>query len=517
MSEMMGNEAVQEQESAVKPDKRKREKKRRDKRAAGSGKKIKKRYIVIGIIVILLLALFIFSKVTAKDTTLPVVCATAHVGDVEETVSASGKVGSARKETYFSPVASKIAELNVAAGDEVKAGDLLLTFDTTDLEQSKKKAELEVQQASSSYQSAMQESGKNQSKYADASLGLDELKQMEADQKQYVQGLKYQLEDDKAAKKEDLYNWDKQLQQELNYQNRKLTEKQAAGRDTEKTAEIIDSITSQRADVQNELSMIENDENIKQKQRLIDAEEKKLNEMTEEIQKRESKQTSSEGGILNGYAKQEKEVTVESAKLTAQAAADDLAAAQEGIRAEFDGIVTDVTAVAGATVTEGAQLFTIESNQDVNVTVELSKYDLEKVKEGQQADLTIAGAVYQGKVKKINRMAQNNQQNAPVIKADITVENPDGNVFLGVEGKANIHTAKSEGTILVPYEAVNTDMEGDFCYLVKDGVIVKQKIVTGISNDTEVEIKEGIAEGDTVVTASNLNLMEGMQVTPVIQ
>ena len=71
--------------------------------------------------------------------------------------------------------------------------------------------------------------------------------------------------------------------------------------------------------------------------------------------------------------------------------------------------------------------------------------------------------------------------------------------------------------MLVPYEAVNTDKDGDFCYVVRDGVIVRQDIVTGISGDTDVEIKEGILEGDTVVMSSNQTLTEGMQVTPVIQ
>ena len=41
--------------------------------------------------------------------------------------------------------------------------------------------------------------------------------------------------------------------------------------------------------------------------------------------------------------------------------------------------------------------------------------------------------------------------------------------------------------------------------------------MTGISGDTDVEIKEGILEGDTVVMSSNQTLTEGMQVTPVIQ
>lgn len=488
---------------------------RRKEKAAGPRKKIKKRYLVIGGAVGLLAVYFVTSSMAAGNGAVPVSCSTAAAGSILESVSASGKVASQNSQTYFSQVGAKVSKLHVSAGDEVKAGDLLLSYDTADLEKSKEKADLDAAQVANSYQSAMQESSENQNEYSDASLGLDELKQMEANQKQYVQGLKYQQEDNIGQKKEDLYEWDKKLAQELSYQNRKLAEKQAAGRDTEEVEEVIDSLTSQRTDIQNELSLIDQDENIKQKQRLIDFEEEKLSDMTEEIQRRESKQTSSEAGIMNGYAQQEKALGVESAKLTAQSAAEDLALAQTGVVAAFDGIVTEVSAVEGATLAEGAQLFTIESSQDVKVTVELSKYDLEKVKEGQEAELTIAGASYKGKVTKINRMAQNNQQNTPVVNADITVENADENVFLGVEGKANIHTAEAENAILLPYEAINTDKDGDFCFLVKDGVLVKQRIVTGIADDVNMEIKEGIAEGDQVVISSGMTLEEGMQVTPV--
>ena len=36
---------------------------------------------------------------------------------------------------------------------------------------------------------------------------------MKEDQEQYVQGLKYELEDDKNAKRKDLNEWDKKLMQ----------------------------------------------------------------------------------------------------------------------------------------------------------------------------------------------------------------------------------------------------------------------------------------------------------------
>ena len=200
--------------------------------------------------------------------------------------------------------------------------------------------------------------------------------------------------------------------------------------------------------------------------------------------------------------------------MNADQAASDLEKAQEGIIADFDGIISGIKTAAGSRVEKGSELFTIQSSSAVQVTVELSKYDLEK---GQSATVTVAGVSYSGAVSRINRVAQNNAQNTPVVYADVTIENPDGNIFLGIEGKAEILTGSAEGVVLVPYEAVNTDKEGDFCYLVKDGVIVRQNVVTGISSDMDVEIKEGVSEGDTVVISSDMDLMEGLQVNPVMQ
>lgn len=166
-------------------------------------------------------------KASSSKVLPSVLCQAAAVGDVEETLSASGKVGSAETQTYYAPVGTIVQALNVKEGDAVHKGEVLVTFDTADLELTKKKADLDAEASEGSYQSAMQQSNENQNKYSDASIGLDELKQMKEDQEQYVQGLKYELEDDKNAKRKDLNEWDKKLMQEQNYQNRKLSEQQA--------------------------------------------------------------------------------------------------------------------------------------------------------------------------------------------------------------------------------------------------------------------------------------------------
>ena len=121
-------------------------------------------------------------------------------------------------------------------------------------------------------------------------------------------------------------------------------------------------------------------EDLRETQRIIDAEQKKLEDMKEEISKREGKESSSEAGIADPYSKQQQADTVQSAQITASEAAAELEKAQAGVVAEFPGIVTKIATVStskdatkggglleGATVAEGTELFTIESNKQVKV------------------------------------------------------------------------------------------------------------------------------------------------------
>ncbi len=53
---------------------------------------------------------------------------------------------------------------------------------------------------------------------------------------------------------------------------------------------------------------------------------------------------------------------------------------------DFDGIISGIKTAAGSRVEKGSELFTIQSSSAVQVTVELSKYDLEKGQRGTERD-----------------------------------------------------------------------------------------------------------------------------------
>ena len=88
----------------------------------------------------------------------------AFRGDIEENVSTSGKVASEEKTVLFAPVSGRLSEINVAAGDAVKAGDVLMTYDMDQMEQRLQEASLQQDKSNASYNSTMTENSKSTAK-----------------------------------------------------------------------------------------------------------------------------------------------------------------------------------------------------------------------------------------------------------------------------------------------------------------------------------------------------------------
>ncbi len=197
------------------------------------------------------------------------------------------------------------------------------------------------------------------------------------------------------------------------------------------------------------------------------------------------------------------------AELDAMSQEELLEKGRQGIKAEFNGIVTSAALSDGMLATQGLELVSIASNDDVAVEATVSKYDYHKLKEGQKAEITIANNTYQGTVGDINRVAQQNEKGAPIVTCEVVIDNPDDNIFLGVEAKASILTGSEKNVLTVPADAVNTGKDNTFCYVLEDGVIARREITTGISSDTLTEVKSGLKEGDLVIPQLQEGLTEG--------
>lgn len=486
------NEAEALNKKEKKAKKVKKEKKPLDK---AQKKKRRKRIIIIAVIV--LIVLFVLAKIVGGNGAQAMVStAPAQKGEIEQTINTSGTVESDNTKSYFSEVQAKIGAVNVKTGDAVKAGDVLIAYDAESLKKEQQLAELKQQSGEGSYKSSVQNNNENLGDLKEATVNLEVLDQQIADTEKYITGLENKIE----KKKSDLAHFGTLLQISLlDWQDKP---------DSDEYMELQKQIQLNNYE-QN------NNEEIKGWQDELDAYNKMLSDYKEYRSEMKSQKNAADAGKLNAGAREELEANNQTKEIEAQEEIDALSRVENGITAEFDGVVTEMNAVEGAAVAEGTKLLQLESTEDVLVKISVTKYDLSKIAVGQKAAVTIGAKTYEGEVSKINKMAEKNASGAAVVGTEIKITNPDSDVYLGVEAKVIISTAQEKDAIVVPISAVNVDMNGEFVYAVENNILVKKKIVTGISSDTMIQVTEGVAEGDQLVTEVTPGLQEGMKVAVI--
>lgn len=435
-------------------------------------KKKRKKRIIAGVAAVVIVGFAVSRMLT--PAALPMVSVrSAQVGNIEQSVDASGTVTTEESKTYFSPVGAKISECKVQAGDAVAAGDVMLVYDAQDLEERQKEAELQNDEAKYTYENTVGKSNKDASEYSRSSHDVEILEQQVEDWKAEVHALKQYITDMGCF----------------------LREAQNKGHENDVE------------EYQNKIDQANNTLMVK---------EEELADFQSNLSEQKGIKNSTEDSMLTASGKKQIEATKDLAALKASQVTDAVAQMKDGLKAEFNGVVTDVKAVNGGTVEENGELLTVESTENVCVKVSLNKSDLEKVKEGQKAAITIVGKPYEGTVTRISRSATKNEKGAALVTAEIHIDNPDQDLYLGVDGKVTIQGNKAENVVTVPIEAVNIGKDGSFVYIVNEnGMIEKRIITTGLSSAEATEVKEGLDGTEQVVLSVDAGIEEGMQVTPV--
>ena len=144
-------------------------------------RKRKKAPVIIAVIIIVLIIIRLVSCAFFGNVGVQVSTTNAFRGDIEESVSTSGKVVSEEKVVLFAPVSGRLNEVNVAAGDAVKAGDVLMTYDMEQMEERLQEATLQQTKSDASYNSTMTENSKSQAKLNEANNNLAVLDQQLTD------------------------------------------------------------------------------------------------------------------------------------------------------------------------------------------------------------------------------------------------------------------------------------------------------------------------------------------------
>lgn len=191
------------------------------------------------------------------------------------------------------------------------------------------------------------------------------------------------------------------------------------------------------------------------------------------------------------------------AEVSRDNAFDNLKSAQKDLEdtliiAPSQGVVTQVPSSLNQHVSPQDTVIRISDNSLNFFEAEVDEADIGKISLGQGAEVTLDAypdKVFSGEVKEIQPFTRSSVSGAMVITVRIRLQNMDKPFMQGLSGQVEIILQEAKNTLALPLEAVKED---DSVVVKKDNRVQKQKIKKGLQSEEEVEVLEGLSEGDYV-------------------
>jgi RND family efflux transporter MFP subunit len=183
------------------------------------------------------------------------------------------------------------------------------------------------------------------------------------------------------------------------------------------------------------------------------------------------------------------------------------------VRAPFDGHIKDRQVTLGQYVRPNTPLYTLVKTDPIRLRLEVPERMAPWVKNGQIAEVQVEAfeqRMFQGKVWRIAPMVDQTKRTFIV---EALIENGNGELKPGSYARARLPTTKSERIKLVPARSVIYVLGSNKIYVVQAGGVVNARDVKiGDRFGQDIEILEGVNEGEAVATTQLQRLDEGVKV-----
>jgi HlyD family secretion protein len=182
------------------------------------------------------------------------------------------------------------------------------------------------------------------------------------------------------------------------------------------------------------------------------------------------------------------------------------------VQAPVAGLISSSTAVIGGTASgRGEALFSIIARSEFDLVGMVPTQYVSKLAVNQTARIKIIGA---GEVDgKVRRVASTVEPNSQLGQVFITVTTTR-KLLANSSARAMIKTGQSCG-VAVPLTALLYSAGGTVVQVVRRARVETKRVEVGLMSGGQVEIREGLAEGDIVVARAGALLREGDPVRPV--
>lgn len=164
----------------------------------------------------------------------------------------------------------------------------------------------------------------------------------------------------------------------------------------------------------------------------------------------------------------------------------------------ISGIITKAPYIPGQIIGSDAVAQVVDFSQFYFDT-DIDEADIGKISLEQKAEVILdayAEKVLQGEVSEIIPQTKTTSSGATVVTVRIKLSNPEITPINGLSGQASVILFQAQDVLTIPQEALRDD---NTVFIQTEQGTRPKKIKAGIKSDTDIEIKEGLSEGNRVL------------------
>jgi membrane fusion protein, multidrug efflux system len=185
------------------------------------------------------------------------------------------------------------------------------------------------------------------------------------------------------------------------------------------------------------------------------------------------------------------------------------------IAAPFDGVLGMRQVSVGTYLDPGDPIINLEAIDTLKVDFRIPEIYLEVARVGQPIEITLdalPNRTYTGEVYAIDPLVDAAGRSI-VIRARLP--NRDGALRPGLFARVELEVERHENAILVPEQALVASGDNQFVYRVIDGKAKMTPVKLGERRSGDVEIVEGLAKDDVVISEGQMKVQDGAPVSIV--
>jgi RND family efflux transporter MFP subunit len=182
------------------------------------------------------------------------------------------------------------------------------------------------------------------------------------------------------------------------------------------------------------------------------------------------------------------------------------------ITAPLDGFIKDRPAAAGQFLKANSPVVTIVQNSPLKLHAEVPETAVASLRVGRPVEFRVDAFSERTFEGKITRLSPSVDQQSRTLRLEAIVNNAQGLLKPGFFARVTIQTDRKDKAVVVPAESLLSVSGIEKVFVIENGKIAERIVRSGARSANDVEIIDGLTEGERIAKSNLGSLQQGREV-----